>query len=111
MLQESCGPELSSVANMQQVIFLRDGAPAHYSREVRTFLQEQFPDRWICRHGPIKWAPRSPDLTPCDFSLWDYIKSAIYETRPLDLQRLKNALETQAHQWLPKCCQMLIRHA
>ena len=41
----TCVPELSAVANMQQVIFQQDGAPAHYSCEVHAFLDEQFPDR------------------------------------------------------------------
>ena len=44
MLQEFCVPKLSAVANTQHVIFQRDGAPAHYSRAVHTFLHEQFPD-------------------------------------------------------------------
>ena len=57
ILQEFCVPELSAVANMQQVISQHDGAPAHYSCEVRAFLDEQFPDRWIGCRGPVKWAP------------------------------------------------------
>ena len=40
MLQEFCVPELSAVANTQQVIFQQDGAQAHYSREVCAFLDE-----------------------------------------------------------------------
>ena len=49
---------------MNDAIFQQDGAPAHYSRDVRSFLNEKFPDGWIGRRGPVKWAPRSPDLTP-----------------------------------------------
>ena len=49
---------------MQQVILQQDGAPAHYLREVCAFLDEQFPDRWIGRRGPVEWAPHLPDLTP-----------------------------------------------
>ena len=61
---------MSTVANMQQVIFQQDDALAHHSREVRAFLDEQLPDRWIGRRGPVEWAPCSPDLTPYDFFLW-----------------------------------------
>ena len=35
-------------------------------------------------------APRSPDLTPCDFSLWGYHKSRVYVTNPTNLQELGN---------------------
>ena len=67
MLKNFFVPQLSQVADMDKVIFQQDGAPAHYSTDVRSFLDETFPDRWIGRRGPIEWAPRSPDLTPCDF--------------------------------------------
>ncbi|GBN23572.1 hypothetical protein AVEN_144157-1 [Araneus ventricosus] len=26
----------------------------------------------------LPWPPRSPDLTPCDFFLWGYVKDKIY---------------------------------
>jgi hypothetical protein len=29
---------------------------------------------WFGRGGKIAWPPRSPDLTPLDFSVWGYIK-------------------------------------
>ena len=53
--------------------FQQDGAPPHYSREVREYLNEEFPNRWIGRSGPVNWPPRSPDLTKMDFFLWGYI--------------------------------------
>lgn len=96
MLQNFFLPKLSQVAvNRDEVIFQQDGAPAHYSRDVRTFLDEKFPDRWIGRRGPIEWAPRSPDLTPCDFFLWGYIKSRVYATKPADLSILENRIRDE----------------
>jgi hypothetical protein len=26
----------------------------------------------------IKWPPRSPDLTPCKFFLWGYVKDGVF---------------------------------
>ena len=49
-------------------IFQQDGAPPHY-RQVRDFLNANFPDMWIGRGGPLAWPPRSPDLTRLDFFL------------------------------------------
>ena len=53
-----------------------DGAPCHYHRNVRKFLNETLPHRWIGRAVnndqhllTVLWPPRSPDLTPCDFFL------------------------------------------
>jgi hypothetical protein len=45
------------------------GAPPHFSRRVRVFVDRKFPDRCIGRGGggPIHWYLRSPDLTHLDF--------------------------------------------
>ena len=44
-------------------------------------------------------APRSPDLTPCNFFLWGYVKGLVYvPTLPTNVvelkQRISSALET-----------------
>jgi len=46
-------------------------------------LSESLPQRWIGRVGKENlalqfWPPRSPDLTPCDFFLWGFVKEAVY---------------------------------
>lgn len=38
------------------------------------------------------WPPRSPDLTPCDFFLWGYIKNIVYSQKIRDLNHLKNRI-------------------
>ena len=56
-----------------KMIFQQDGAPPHFSKEVRAWLNEKFNGRWIGRGGPMSWAPRSPDLTPLElFSMGKY---------------------------------------
>ena len=41
-----------------------DGAPPHFSVDVRNYLNASFPDRCIWRGGAIPWPARSPDLIP-----------------------------------------------
>jgi hypothetical protein len=60
-------------AEVDCLIFQQDGAPPHFGAIVRTALDERFLGRWIGRRGPINWPPRSPDLTPMDFSFGGYI--------------------------------------
>lgn len=55
------------VATYATMIFQHDGAPAHFSRRCREYLNRRFPMQWIGRGGPIAWPARSPDLTPVDF--------------------------------------------
>lgn len=59
--------------------YQHDGAPAHFQHQVRDYLDEQFPRRWIGRGGPVAWPARSPDLTPLDFFLWGEMKRLVYE--------------------------------
>ena len=61
--------------------FQNDGAPPHYTRHVREYLNEFFSNRWLGRGGPVAWPPRSPDFTPLDYYLWDHMKTLVYETK------------------------------
>jgi hypothetical protein len=47
--------------------YMHDGAPTHFSRVIRGYLDEHYPQRWIGRGGPVAWQPRSPDLNPLDY--------------------------------------------
>lgn len=66
-----------SVREYVNVIFQHDGAPAHFERRVRAYLDTRFSE-WIGRGGSIQWPARSPDLTPLDFFVWGYVKSCVY---------------------------------
>ena len=38
---------------------------------------------------------RSPDLTPCDFFLWGYLKAEVYKHRPQTLKALKDTIREE----------------
>lgn len=73
-------------------IFQQDGAPPHWSRLVRSYLDEKLPHRWIGRGGPIPWPPRSPDLTPLDFFLWGYVKDFVFSEEITSLSHMKERI-------------------
>lgn len=73
-------------------IFQHDGHPAHSARIVTNYLNNTFGDRWIGRHGPIHWPARSPDLTTCDFWLWGYLKSKVYQRRVQNVEDLRERI-------------------
>jgi hypothetical protein len=95
MLQNYFYPIMQRKRLHKKMIFQQDGAPAHFSKDVRSWLDEKFDDRWIGRGGPISWAPRSPDLTPLNFFLWGYIKTKIYKTKVNDIDDLKYRIEKE----------------
>lgn len=73
LLMHSIIPAIQQIVgeNMNNVWFQQDGAPAHFGINVRNFLSETFPNRWIGRRGSVEWPARSPDLTPLDFFIGD----------------------------------------
>lgn len=41
----------------------------------------------------MAWPARSPDLTPCDFFLWGFIKSKVYATPTSTIGELKERIK------------------
>ena len=98
MLQNWLLPQMSE--DSEKFIFQQDGAPPHWHRDVRRFLNEPVPQRWIGHVRKKTWRfssgpSRSPDLTPCDFFLWGFVKEAVYvPSLPTTLDDLKNRITT-----------------
>ncbi|GBN31555.1 hypothetical protein AVEN_252176-1 [Araneus ventricosus] len=46
----------------------------------------------MSRHFSRAWPPFSPDITPCDFWLWGFLKDNIYRKRPASLPDLKDSI-------------------
>lgn len=89
MLSSFLFPKLDEIT-LGDVWFQQDGATAHTARDTMQLLREHFPERLISLRGDHPWPARSPDLTPCDFFLWGYLKSIVYNDRPQTLLHLKN---------------------
>lgn len=94
MLQEFFRPQMEEQDDMDNFMFMQDGAPPHWSRAVRDFLDEWLPNRWVGRGGPIAWPARSPDLTPCDFFLWSFVRQHVYRDPVANIQELKERIST-----------------
>ena len=95
MLQEFFIPEVRKMKRMRSIVFQQDGAPPHFTADVRRFLDKTFPGRWIGRGGPIRLAPRSSGLTPLDFFLWGHLKNVVYLSPCEDLTELKSRIHNE----------------
>ena len=40
----------------------------------------------------VEWPPRSPDLTPCDFLVWGYLKDKVFSTPPQNIDVLRQRI-------------------
>jgi hypothetical protein len=74
------------ISQTQTVWLQQDGATARTVGIAMGVLNEMFPARVISRRGNSEWPARSPDLNACDFFLWGYFKSKVYEKKPRSLE-------------------------
>lgn len=58
---------------------------------VLRFLNEKY-NLWIGRTGPIRWPPKSPDLTPLDSFLWGYLQNKVYEQKTENIEVLRRKI-------------------
>ncbi|GBN14024.1 hypothetical protein AVEN_109008-1 [Araneus ventricosus] len=77
---------------LRNVLFQHDGAPAHKTSSVKQLLVAEFGKQIIGYGGLQEWPPRSPDLIPMDFFLWEYLKQQVYATPPPTLQDLERRI-------------------
>lgn len=56
------------------------------------FLRERFPEPLISLHGDVEWPPWLPDLSPCDYFLWGYLKYKDYINKPRTLEALSETI-------------------
>lgn len=92
LLNEFVRPELGRRRKLSRTWFQQDGATCHAAAETIEILRKMFGSRLISRNTEIIWPSRSPDLSACDFFLWGYLKSKVYESKPRDLEELKNEI-------------------
>lgn len=106
MLRDKAVPEMRRVAGRVPKYFMQDGAPAHYARIVRDFLNEIWPNCWIGRGSSFfEWAPRSPDLNPLDFFFWGYAKQEVYKPpRPANIDSLIDRIHEVCRMVETKAC-------
>lgn len=66
--------------------------PQCFFMDVKDFLDETFPSRWIGRGGPIDWPPHSPCINPMDLLFYGYFKDVVYVTPVSDMYELKTRI-------------------
>ena len=97
MLKKKFVPVLNRKRALKKCWFMQDGAPPHCSKESLDWLETHFKDRLISRNAGFLWPPYSPDLNPCDFFLWGYLKSKVFTNpTPKTTEELKENIRKEA---------------
>jgi len=93
MLQTFFWPKHLRTSSYEKYWFQQDGAPAHTAIIGQEWLSSKFGTKFIDKN---KWPPRSPDLNPCDYFLWGYLKERVYTPLPKNLDELKTNIERES---------------
>ena len=102
MLRTEFFPEAARMGKIDGFWFMQDGARPHRTDPVFRAINEVFGSRIIGLGstdrflGSIDWPPYSPDLNPCDFWLWGYLKDFVYKEQLNTVVELKDAIDKGA---------------
>ena len=73
--------------------------PPHCSQQSLTYLRRYFLRyRLISRRTENAWPPYSPDISPPDFFLWEYLKERVYQNKPRTIEDLQNNIRREIQQ-------------
>jgi hypothetical protein len=92
MLKKYFWPNLKRTPNYEKFYFQQDGATPHTATATQTWLRGKFGPKFIDKHS---WPPRSPDLNACDFYLWGYLKTRVYNPLPKSIEDLKANIQSE----------------
>ena len=85
------GHFIPNLPENHNLVYMHDGATAHTANSVKDFLYATFgEDNVISRNCKNSWPSRSPNINPCDFFLWGYLKHRVFSRKPTSLQQIKD---------------------
>ncbi|GBM27933.1 hypothetical protein AVEN_146156-1 [Araneus ventricosus] len=86
LLRNQLIPAPQQPGRVDSAIFMQDGALPQITTPVNMYFGNY---RIINRRSSTAWPPGSPDLNPCDFWLWGYLKDVVYVGPMANLAELK----------------------
>jgi len=95
ILQNFFTPQLACFPVNENTLFQQDGATSHTARMSMNAVNALFLNCVISKNGDIPWPPHSPNLTPCDYFLWGYLKTEVFETKPRTMADLKQRIQDE----------------
>jgi len=91
----------SDDVEIDSAYFQQDGARPHTANLTLDMIHDEFSDRVLSNRYPERfgeghhWPPYSPDLNPCDFFLWGYLKDRVYQNNPHTVEELEAAIREE----------------
>ncbi len=95
MIENYFVPELrKKVGNrFDEQIFMQDGASPNTAKKTMDLLEKYFGGKIISIKSEDIWPPHSPDLNPCDYFLWGFLKYRIFSDNIENVSILKERIK------------------
>lgn len=115
MLKHEFIPYLKECEELGDAFLMQDGATPHTANKTLQFLHKIFKNRVIS--GKFKdlfncgysWPPYSPDLNPCDFFLWGYLKQRVYSRQPSTIEDMEEMIAQEVEAMTEELLTRVIR--
>ena len=98
ILEKVLIPWLEQHYSLEDVVLVRDSAPAHIAQQVQDLLRRKIP-KFVPKE---KWPPSSPDLNPCDYWLSSVIEERANGHPHGSVASLKRVIRRAAAAILPE---------
>ena len=100
MLENEFIPLAQATDRVEGYWFMQDGARPHRTNQVFEVLDEHFHGRVLGlgyeeKGSGLDWPPYSPDMNPCDFFLWGYLKEQVYRSAPRTIAELQERVRIE----------------
>lgn len=92
MLETEFLPKLRQYMDPRHTWFQQDGARPHTAATTVAFLNRHFGKNWIGKGGKHVWPAGSPDLTVCDYWLWNRLLEHVNSCTTTTREQMKNAI-------------------
>jgi hypothetical protein len=70
-------------------------------------ISSRFPDHLACGQN---WPPNSPDLNPCDYFLWGFLKEKIFLKKPQTMMELRAVIIQACNEITEDMCHLVINN-
>ncbi len=112
MIENYFVPELRNKVgnNFDEQIFMQDGASPHTAKKTMELLEKFFGEKIISNKSVDFWPPYSPDLNPCDYFLWGFLKDRVFSENIGNISLLKERIKQVFTEISEEICKKVVNN-
>jgi len=111
MIENYFVPELRKRVGdrFNEQIFMQDTSP-HTAKKTMELLEKIFGGKIISIKSTDIWPPYSPDLNPCDYFLWGFLKDRVFSENVGNISLLKEKIKQVCSEITEEMCERVLNN-